>query len=90
MDFFLNLNENFTCITITGCDNGSDLSIFHENYNVKIVLENRNEYLVSLKDYKKEFFQFADKIKNFYISSRPKIVLDDEFKQNCYTTFWNE
>lgn len=88
--FSMFADDNLSNVTIVGCDNGIDWSVFHENGDVKIVLKDGHEEIVSLDDYKKEVFKFADMIENFYESSQPKTIPENEIDRNGYLTFWKE
>ena len=77
-------------LTIVGCDNGIDWSVFHENRDVKIILKDSHEEIVALDDYKEEVFKFADMIEKFYESSQPKTIPENKIDRNGYLTFWKE
>lgn len=88
--FFLIADEALENVTIAGCNNGIDWTILHEGENIKLILQNGYETVVPLEQYKKEVFQFADKVEAFYKSSLPRKLPKDEFDRNGYITFWKE
>lgn len=88
--FFFTTDESLSNVTIVGCNNGIDWSVFHENDDVKIILKNGYEEIVPLNEYKNEVFKFADMIEDFYKSSLPKTLPKDEYQRNGYLTFWKE
>ena len=83
-------NKELTEVTVSGCDKGTDWSTFHLGNFVKLILPNGKESTVSLADYAKEVFAFADKVEAFYNACSPKILPDNEFDRNGYIAFWNE
>lgn len=88
--FFYIPDETLSNVTISGCPNGIDWSVIHEDDVVRLILGNGQEQRISLEDYRKEVFRFADKIERFYQSCAPKILPDDPFDRNGYLAFWNE
>lgn len=88
--FTLYANDDLSCVDIIGCPNGIDWTVLHEGNNVKIILENKKEVIISLEEYKKEVYKFADKIEAYYEQYQPKILPDDEVDRNGYIAFWNE
>lgn len=88
--FSIIADESLSNVTIIGCPNGIDWSVFHEEDNIKIILRNGHEEIIPLNDYKKEVFEFADIIENFYQTSLPKILPKNEYDRNGYLTFWKE
>lgn len=88
--FFFATDESLSNVSIVGCDNGIDWSVLHENDNVKIILKNGYEEIVPLNEYKNEVFKFADMIEDFYKSSLPKTLPQNEYERNGYLTFWKE
>lgn len=86
---FMIPDEELSNVTISGCDNGVDWSVIHEEGQIRIILEDGIEEIVAAEEYKTEVFNFADKIERFYQSCTPKKI-GDEFEKNGYTAFWNE
>ena len=87
---FMIANHDLTEVQISGCDNGTDWSIIHEKDNIKIILPNGEYEFIPFDVYKKEVFNFVDKIEAFYLSCTPKELPKDEFDKNGYIAFWNE
>lgn len=87
---FLIANKDLSEVTISGCDNGLDWSVVHEDGGVKLTLPTGEAEWVPFSDYKDEVIRFADKVESYYKSCQPKNVPDDEFTRNGYTAFWNE
>ena len=87
---FLIANENMTEVFISGCDNGTDWSTVHEGDFVRFILPSGQEEIVTLRQYRDEVLDFAEKIQRFYDSCTPKEIPKDEFDRNGYTAFWNE
>ena len=83
-------NEELDTVTISGCPNGIDWSVIHKDDTVILRLEDGTEEQISIEDYKKEVFRFADAIESYYNSCSPKIIPEDEFIRNGYIAFWNE
>lgn len=88
--FSLIANEDLTKVEISGCPNGIDWSVFHENDTVVLITESGNTVKIPHEEYKKTVFAFADEIEAFYNKSTPKILPTDEFDRNGYIAFWNE
>jgi len=53
-------------VDICGCSNGVDWSVLHEGEYVKLITEKGTEVSITLADYTKTVFHFADKIEEFY------------------------
>ena len=83
-------NDALDNVTIIGCDDGIDWSVIHDFNNVILELEDGSREYISIDDYKKEVFSFADKIEAFYKSCTPKILPKDKYTRNGYIAFWNE
>lgn len=83
-------NDALTDVVIVGCDIGTDWSTVYEGDAVKIILPSGQEEVVSMKEYEKEVYQFADKVESFYLSCTPKSLPKNEIDRNGYIAFWNE
>lgn len=83
-------NKDLSQVTISGCDDGLDWSVVHENGGVKLILPSGESEWVSQQNYQAEVIRFADKVESYYNSCQPKNVPDDEFTRNGYVAFWNE
>jgi hypothetical protein len=87
---FLIANEDLTRVEIVGCDYGIDWSVLHEGDGVRLVTESGGNVWVSMADYRRTVFAFADEIEQFYTESKPKKMPHDEFERNGYLAFWKE
>ena len=67
-----------------------DWSIIHEKGIIKLITETGSETLIMLDEYKKEVFKFADLIEDFYKSSTPKILPENDLDREGYIAFWKE
>ena len=83
-------NKDLSQVTISGCDNGLDWSVIHENDGVRLILPSGQSEWISLHEYQAEALRFADKVAGYYQSCQPKKISEDEFIRNGYIAFWNE
>lgn len=83
-------NKDLSQVTISGCDNGLDWSVIHENDGVRLILPSGQSEWISLREYQAEVLHFADKVAGYYQSCQPKKIPEDEFTRNGYIAFWNE
>ena len=88
--FFMIANESLSRVDICGCPNGIDWSVLHEKDNVILLTESGKRSVISIEEYRKNVFMFADLIESFYKSSEDKKLPEDEFDRNGYIAFWNE
>lgn len=88
--FSMIANDTLDNVTILGCPNGIDWTVIHDGNTVILELEDGTRECVSIDDYRKEVWAFADKIEAFYKSCTPKKMPTDEFDRNGYIAFWNE
>ena len=88
--FFMIPNETLTKVDISGCPNGVDWSVLHENDTVVLITEAGKRTAIPIDEYRQTVFAFADLIESFYKSSEDKIMPEDEFDRNGYVAFWNE
>lgn len=88
--FFYIPDKNLENVTISGCDKGIDWTVRHRGGDVLLILESGAEITVPLEEYRREVYQFADKIERFYQQCSPKKVPGDEFERQGYEAFWNE
>lgn len=87
--FFIIPNETLDNVVVTGCPNGIDWIVKHENGKIKIQTQGGKETMISFEEYKKEVFRIADEVEDYYNSCNPKII-EDEFDKDGYIAFWNE
>lgn len=83
-------NATLDTVNISGCDNGIDYSVRHENGNIVILTETGNVYIISLNEYKNEVIKFARLVEGFYDESSQKILPFEEWERNGYIAFWKE
>lgn len=76
-------------VRILGCPDGIDWTVKHSGDDVILITDDGTEERISLEEYKKEVFRFADTIEDFYKKCSPK-KLDDDYDYDCYHAFWNE
>lgn len=88
--FNMYANKALDTVDIVGCPNGIDWSVIHEGSNIKLVTESGISTILSIFEYEKVVFGFADEIKAFYQSCSSKILPEDEIDRNAYVAFWNE
>ena len=86
---FMIPNDDLTNVDIYGCPNGIDWTVLHDGDNIKLITESGRETVISLDEYQKEVFWFADKIEDFYKECSPK-NLSNEYERDWYYAFWNE
>ena len=88
--FFYLPNETLDNVVISGCPNGIDWTIKHENDDVVLILPDGIEERVPMEEYREEVFRFADKIEDYYSKCKPKILPEEKFERDGYLAFWNE
>lgn len=76
-------------VVISGCPNGVDWLVYHEDGMIRLVTENRHEAIISCEEYQKTVCAFADEIEAFYRNAKEKVFNDEEGRQ-VYTAFWKE
>lgn len=77
-------------VVISGCSNGIDWSIIHNENTVRLITEQGNETVIELDDYRKEVFKFADIIEAYYNKCSEKVLPKDALERDGYIAFWNE
>ena len=82
-------NADLTEVDISGCPYGTDWTVEHGEGGVKIITREGQETFVSMAEYRREVFRFADRVEAFYAAWPEKKPCDD-FTRNGYTAFWNE
>ena len=88
--FSIYANKNQSAVDICGCPNGIDWSIIHIGDDIKILTESGNETVIRLDEYKKSVYSFVDKIEEYYMKSKPRILPKDKVDREGYLAFWNE
>ena len=88
---FLIACDELDSVEIAGCLNGVNFFVEHVNDHIKITSQSGCMVYVSMSDYAKDVFKFADKIEEYYKKCSPKnLNLCDKFDRNGYIAFWNE
>ena len=82
-------NDDFRSVHISGCPNGLDWSVIHEDGRVKLVTESGIEAWLDWAAYRDEVCSFADQIKAFYKAGSPKHI-EEDWARNGYVAFWRE
>ncbi len=67
-------NHSLDTVNISGCDNGVDYAVSHENGNIIIFTETGNTYTIHFEEYKDEVIRFAYLVEDFYNKFSPKIL----------------
>lgn len=83
-------NDTLDNVIISGCENGIDWSVIHNGDTVILELEDGTRESISIDEYKKEVFNFADKVEEFYNACTPKKMPNNKIDRNGYIAFWNE
>lgn len=76
-------------VRILGCPDGIDWTVKHIGDDIILITDDGTEERISLEEYKKEVFRFADIIEDFYNKCSPKNISDD-YDRKMYNLFWNE
>ncbi len=76
-------------VTISGCPNGIDFDIIHEDKNIIIRTQDGTTYTVTFEDYKASVLSYAKQIEDFYHQNPPR-QFEDRFAQDGFSAFCNE
>lgn len=76
-------------LMITGCPNGLDWSVLHEDGHIRLVSPTDCETFISFEEYRTAVYAYADEIQAFYENSREKVFRDEEDRE-AYAAFWRE
>ena len=77
-------------VLISGCENGVDYAVRHQDGYVLITTESGTQLAVDQTEYYTETLRFAQKIETFYAQCSPKILPQNELERNGYLAFWKE
>jgi len=69
---------------------GKNWWVIHEGTHVKLITESSKETIISCEDYKNEVLTFVDKVYEFYKSSKPKTLPEDNYNKEGYLKLWAE
>ncbi|HYD21946.1 MAG TPA: hypothetical protein VEB40_10770 [Flavipsychrobacter sp.] len=72
-----------TNVRLLGCNQGIYWEMTREGKNIRHKTPAGTEVVISLEDYKKIVFAFADEVENFYKKSKPK-----DLSRTGYTEAW--
>ena len=86
---FLIPSQDKTSVTISGCPNGIDFDIIHEDNNIIIRTQDGTTYTVTFEDYKSTVLYYAKQIEDFYHQNSPR-QFEDKFDQDGFSAFCNE
>lgn len=85
------INDDRKTVEVIRCSNGIDWSVIHKDGEIMLVTESGNEVFVDYEDYKRQVFEFADKVEAFYNSCKPKDLSEcDNYDKTAYKIFWQE
>ena len=88
--FFMIPNETLDEVEISGCDNGVDWTVLHDDGMIRLITEKGNTVYIYYLQYKEEVLRFVNVVEEYYKKSLPKNIPADEFERNGYIAFWNE
>ena len=86
---FLIPSQDKTSVIISGCPNGIDFDIIHEDKNIIIRTQDGSTYTVTFEDYKASVLSYAKQIEEFYHQNPPR-QFEDQFDQDGFSAFCNE
>ena len=86
---FLIPSQDKTSVTISGCPNGIDFDIIHEDNNIIIHTQDGTTYTVTFEDYKASVLSYAKQIEDFYHQNPPR-QFEGQFDQDGFSVFCNE
>jgi hypothetical protein len=88
---FIIPDESKTLSIIVGCPSGIDWTINHTKDNkVEHISDNGQAAIIDKEIYRNLVFHFADQVENFYRSSLPKKLPEDDVVKDGYAIFWKE
>ena len=79
-------SEDKLSVSISGCSNGIDFNIIHEDESITIVTADRTEYRIPFTEYKTAVLSFAKQVMNFYQSNPPR-EFEDNFDKDGFHAF---
>ncbi len=82
---FMVPDENGETVFISGCSNGVDFDVIHENDNVIIKTDNK-KYMLSLNEYINSVLDYVGQVEDF-LSQNPKRIVTDDFDNQGYNAF---
>ena len=88
--FFIIPDEKEDIVEISGCPNGIDWTVLHQDECVKLITQKGTEIILELSLYREIVYCFIDTIEGFYKKSTPKNIPSDTFDRDGYIKFWKE
>ncbi len=86
---FMIPSEDKMSVNISGCSNGIDFNIIHEEESITIVTADNIEYHIPFVEYKNAVISFAEQVMAFYQSNPPR-AFEDDFDKEGYSAFVTE
>ena len=86
---FMIPSEDKTSVNISGCSNGIDFNIIHEDENIAIITTDNAEYRIPFEEYKSAVISFAKQVMDFYKANPPR-EFEDDFDKDGYSAFVTE
>ena len=77
-------------LTIMGGQDGVDMEVVHRGENIAIRRVDGKEELVTRGEWVAAVYSFADQIRAFYDSEKPKTINEDKLEREGWETFWKE
>lgn len=87
---FMLANQTLDNVFISGCDNGIDWAVRHENGGIHLITATGRQVVINPARYCTEVFRLANGVEAFYQNCSPKILPEDEIGRDGYRAFWNE
>ena len=87
---FMLANEEMDTVSIIGCDNGIDWTVRHEDGGIRLITATGRQVVIDPTLYCSDVLEFSDAVEEFYESSSPKILPENEIDREGYQAFWNE
>lgn len=85
---FMLPSNNGETVFISGCSNGVDFDVVHENGNI-IIKTTDKEYLLSLNEYINSVMSYVGQVEDF-LSQNPERIVTDDFDNQGYNAFKTE
>lgn len=87
---FLVADEGCENVYISGCGNGVDWTVRHENGAVRLITPTGHEVVLPLAEYSAAVCRFADKVAAYYAACSPKTEPTDDFDRRGWLAFRRE
>lgn len=88
--FEMYADETGQNVSISGCPNGVDFAVHHQDGDLILTTEDGKKFAVSMEDYRREVLKFAHQVESFYTQCSVKNQSQDEYAWNGYQAFWKE